>query len=139
MPRVKRANKITKTTDGFVHGEIIAVEEVDNQYGGTQFEWSIGVDTKKGTTTIMRFWTGTIINDVKSYYPSEDSDAQYNQLTQLCLQLGLLDEGLLNSDQEIDFDLSEKLDGRKVSFTTKPSRKRRALEEVDLSTLKLVD
>lgn len=139
MARIKRANKIAKNTDGLVHGEIIAVEEVDNLYGGTQFEWSIGVNTTRETKTIMRFWTGTNVNDEKYYYSEEDSLPKYNKLTQICLQLGLLDEDLLNSDQEIDLDLSESLDGQKVSFKTKPSEKRRAFKEVDWSSLKLID
>lgn len=136
MARITRANKISKNPDGFVNGEIIAIQEAESQYG-YQLEWTIGVQTAKGITALMRFWTGTTLNQEKNYFPTEDSDGEYNKLTQICLVLEVVNEELLTSETAIDIDVSEALEGKKVCFKTKPSEKRRALENVDFSTLRL--
>ena len=136
MARITRANKISKNPDGFVNGEIIAIQEAESQYGN-QLEWAIGVQTAKGITALMRFWTGTTLNHEKNYFPTEGSKGEYNKLTQICLLLGVVSEELLTSQTAIDIDVSEALEGKKVWFKTKPSEKRRALENVDVSTLRL--
>ena len=137
MGRITRANKISKNEHGFVQGKIIAIDTVENQYGKQQLEWSIGVETAKGTTTIMRVWTGLNVNSEKNYQPKDNGDVMYNKLTQICLSLKVFDEEKLHSDSEIDIDLSKLLEDKEILFKTKPSEKRRALEEIDISTIKL--
>ena len=140
MGRITRANKISKNEDGFVRGKVIAIEDTVSQSGKPQLEWSIGVGTAKGTTTIMRKWTGRIANPDKNFLPEDsegNEDLMYNELTQMCLNLEVFDEEKLHSDSEIDIDLNKSLEDKEVIFKTKPSKKRRGLEVIDITTIRL--
>ena len=134
MARIGRSNKIATNSNGFVNGTIIAIEHVESNYNKQgQLEWAIGVETAKGTNSIVRFWTGLNINNEKNYYPTEGSDGEYNKLTQICLSLQVVNQELLNSEEDIDINISEVLDNKSVIFKMKPSERRRALKEIDIS------
>ncbi len=138
MTRISRANKISANSDGFTQGEIVAIQDAENSLYGEQLEWCVAVDTQKGTKTILRVWTGKTINEEKTYKETEETQAKYNKITQLCLNLAIVDESTLMSKKEIDIDLAKKLEGKLIEFKTKPSKKRRALKEIDISTVRLV-
>jgi hypothetical protein len=138
MTRISRATKIQSDEQGFVVAELIAIELTESQYGD-QFEWVFSVGNSKGAKSLMREWTGLSINDEKTYYPEDgDGKGEYNKLTQMLLQLKLIDLKLLKSKEEPDIDL-EKLVGKSFRFQITNDKKRPGLKRINLKTLELID
>ncbi len=138
MTRISRATKIQSDDQGYVVAELIAVELTEYEYG-QQLEWAFSVANSKGAKSLLRLWTGLAINDERTYYPEDgDGKGEYNKLTQLLLQLKLIDQKLLKSTEEPDIDLEE-LVGKSFRFQVTPDKKRPALKNINLKTLEIVN
>jgi len=151
MPlKAKIANKIVADDNGYTTGEIIDINEIDEHTEkegkkevtyASQFEFLIAVEgTKK--QTLLRFWTGQNINSEK--FENEDNDStDYNRLTRLLINMGLLDAKKLSEldktqleDSEIDL---ESLRGQKIQFKMNKSIKRKGLSVIDIKSIKPIE
>ena len=150
MPlKAKIANKIVADDNGYTTGEIIDINEIDEHTEkegkkevtyASQFEFLIAVEgTKK--QTLLRFWTGQNINSEK-FENEGDNSTDYNRLTRLLINMGLLDAKKLSEldktqleDSEIDLDT---LRGRKIQFKMNKSIKRKGLSVIDIKSIKPV-
>jgi hypothetical protein len=146
MPlKAKIANKIVADDNGYTIGEIIDINEIDEHTEkegkkevtyASQFEFLIAVDgTKK--QTLLRFWTGQNINSEKFENEGDDT-TDYNRLTRLLLNMGVLDAKKLadlDKEKESEIDL-EALRGRKIQFKMNKSVKRKGLSVIDIKSIK---
>jgi hypothetical protein len=148
MPlKAKIANKIVADDNGYTTGEIIDINEIDEHTEkegkkevtyASQFEFLIAVEgTKK--QTLLRFWTGQNINSEK-FENEGDNSTDYNRLTRLLINMGLLDAKKLSElnktqleDSEIDLDT---LRGQKIQFKMNKSIKRKGLSVIDIKSIK---
>lgn len=147
MPlKAKIANKIVADDNGFTIGEIIAVNEIEERTEkegkkevnyASQFEFLVSVDgTKK--QTLLRFWTGTNINSDK-FENEETGKSEYNRLTRLLLNMGLIDAKKLTELDKTNIDESEidleSLVGQKIRFKMDKSIKRKGLSVINIGTI----
>lgn len=142
--KAKIANKIVADDNGYTIGEIIDINEIDEHTEkegkkeiaySSQFEFLIAVEgTKK--QTLLRFWTGQNINS-EQFENEGDETSDYNRLTRLLLNMGLLDAKKLSeldkSNSEIDL---ETLRGQKIQFKMNKSIKRKGLSVIDIKSIK---
>lgn len=138
MPRTRTADSIVKDAQGFVTGTIFSIEDTQSTYSGDQFKWVFTVNTTKGKITTMACWTGVSFNPTKTYTDPTTGELSYNKLTTMCLNLGLLTEEQLLNEEELEMDLDHLLLEKTVTFKTKPSQRRVSLEEIDISSIRLV-
>jgi hypothetical protein len=80
-----------------------------------------------------QFKTGQILNGQK-FGDNED----YNRLTRLSLQLGLIKESDLDNLDEIEPPDFEKLEGLKIKFKLEKSKKNPGYDNVSIPTIELV-
>lgn len=138
MPRTRTADSIVKDDQGYVTATIFSIEDVPSKYSGDQFKWVFVTPTVKGKTATMSEWTGLNFNPNKTYTDPETGEISYNKLTTICLNLGVITEEQLLKGEELEIDLDELLLEKTVTYKTKPSQKRAGLEEIDISSIRLV-
>ena len=140
MPlKAKIANKAVIDNDGYVYGVIVGIEEVEGseeKQGRKTIRWAeqfrFDIESKGTSKTITyQIWTGRNIN-------SEKFENDYNKLTRICLQLGLLKESDLKGDKEPSVDL-EKAIGKKVKFKLEDSIKRPGLKIPNIKTIAIAE
>ena len=146
--KAKIANKIVADDSGYTTGEIIDINEIDEHSEkegkkevaySSQFEFLIAVEgTKK--QTLLRFWTGQNINSEKFELDGDEKNTDYNRLTRLLLNMGLLDAKKLTEldkakleDSDIDLEV---LIGQKIEFKMNKSIKRKGLSVIDIKSIK---
>ena len=88
----------------------------------------------------MRFWTGQNINSEKFELDGDEKNTDYNRLTRLLLNMGLLDAKKLTEldkakleDSDIDLEV---LIGQKIEFKMNKSIKRKGLSVIDIKSIK---
>jgi hypothetical protein len=136
--KAKMANKLKTDDNGYILGTITDIQFIDadeSDYEREQFCFLIESEgTKK--PIILKHWTGTIING-----DNQSNNGDYNKLTRLLLQLGVIDEVSLKraykNGEEMMVDIEE-LKGLAVRFKTAKSAKLRGLSQLDPLTLELV-
>jgi hypothetical protein len=136
--KAKMANKLKTDDNDYVLGIITDIQFIDedsSDYEREQFCFLIECEgTKK--PIILKHWTGTVING-----DNQSNNGDYNKLTRLLLQLGIIDELSLKSayrdGQEMMVDI-ESLKGQKVRFKTAKIAKLRGLSQLDPLTIELV-
>jgi hypothetical protein len=138
--KAKTANKPVIDENGYVVGTIKNVLEIEervdnsdkkNKYSA-QFEFIvIGEGSVKPIT--YRFWTGQILNSEK-FGDSQD----YNRLTRLSLQLGLIQESDLDNLEKIDMPDFEELEGLKIKFKLEKSQKSQGLSVISIPSIESV-
>lgn len=140
------ANKIQTDDNGYTTGKIIDINEVEERtekegkkevYYAPQFEFLVEVQgTKK--PTIMRFWTGKKINS-ELFENEETGKEDYNRLTRLILNMGLIDKAKLIEYDKADVEESEVeldvLKGQKIRFKMDKSIKRKGLSVINIGTI----
>ena len=146
--KAKIANKIVVDDSGYTTGEIIDINEMDEHSEkegkkeiiySSQFEFLIKLEgTKKDI--VMRFWTGQNINSEKFELDGDEKNIDYNRLTRLLLNMGLLDAKKLTELDKAklensDIDL-EVLIGQKIEFKMNKSIKRKGLSVIDIKSIK---
>ena len=148
--KAKIANKIVADDSGYTTGEIIDINEIDEHSEkegkkevaySSQFEFLIAVEgTKK--QTLLRFWTGQNINSEKFELDGDEKNTDYNRLTRLLLNMGLLDSKKLTEldkakleDSDIDLEV---LIGQKIEFKMNKSIKRKGLSVIDIKSIKSI-
>lgn len=146
--KAKIANKIVANDNGYTTGEIIDINEMDEHSEkegkkeiiySSQFEFLIKLEgTKKDI--VMRFWTGQNINSEKFELDGDEKNIDYNRLTRLLLNMGLLDAKKLTELDKAklensDIDL-EVLIGQKIEFKMNKSIKRKGLSVIDIKSIK---
>ena len=146
--KAKIANKIVADDNGYTTGEIIDINEMDEHSEkegkkeiiySSQFEFLIKLEgTKKDI--VMRFWTGQNINSEKFELDGDEKNIDYNRLTRLLLNMGLLDAKKLTELDKAklensDIDL-EVLIGQKIEFKMNKSIKRKGLSVIDIKSIK---
>ena len=148
--KAKIANKIVADDSGYTTGEIIDINEIDEHSEkegkkevaySSQFEFLIAVEgTKK--QTLLRFWTGQNINSEKFELDGDEKNTDYNRLTRLLLNMGLLDAKKLTEldkakleDSDIDLEV---LIGQKIEFKMNKSIKRKGLSVIDIKSIKSI-
>ena len=146
--KAKIANKIVADDSGYTTGEIIDINEIDEHSEkegkkevaySSQFEFLIAVEgTKK--QTLLRFWTGQNINSEKFELDGDEKNTDYNRLTRLLLNMGLLDAKKLTEldkakleDSDIDLEV---LIGQRIEFKMNKSIKRKGLSVIDIKSIK---
>ena len=147
--KAKIANKIVADDNGYTTGEIIDINEIDEHSEkegkkevtySSQFEFLIAVEgTKK--QTLLRFWTGQNINSEKfEVVEGDEKTIDYNRLTRLLLNMGLLDSKKLTELDKAKLEYSdidlEVLIGQKIEFKMNKSIKRKGLSVIDIKTIK---
>ncbi|MFM6153656.1 MAG: hypothetical protein ACKPE3_11755 [Sphaerospermopsis kisseleviana] len=143
--KAKIANKPKLDDKGYCTGvieSILDIEEREEKQGkktikfAAQFEFIIISDGSHKPIT-YRFWTGQNINSEK--FKNEETDTKdYNRLTRVCLQLGLIKESDLSAIKDDKLPDLEQLEGIKIKFKLEPSRKNQALQVPDISSLEIV-
>jgi hypothetical protein len=142
--KAKIANQAVLDRNGYCSGTIESILEVEERVEkigrksikyAAQFEFVIKSNGSH-KPIIFRFWTGQNLNCVK--FQNEDK-VDYNRLTRLLINLGLI----LESDLEYDLADSklpdlESLEGREVRFKLEPSKNSKSLQIPDISTIQLV-
>lgn len=147
MPlKAQIANKIVADDNGYTVGTIIDINEVEERtekegkkdvYYAPQFEFLVEVQgTKKSTR--MRFWTGKKINS-ELFENEETGKEDYNRLTRLILNMGLIDNAKLIEYDKADVEESEVeldvLKGQKIRFKMDKSIKRKGLSVINISSI----
>lgn len=138
MPRTRTADSLVKDAQGFVTATIFSIEDTHSSYSGDQFKWTFTVTTAKGKTSTKPYWTGVSFNPNKTYIDPETGELGYNKLTTICLNLGVITEEQLLNKEELEMDLDELLLEKTVKFKTKPSQRRASLEEIDISSIRVM-
>lgn len=117
--KVKSANRPIYDAEGFIVASlesVLMLDAEDSEFDSEQFLFNFVAEGLRKSIN-FKLWTGTKINPDK--YSTEDSkDKKYNKLTQLCLNLNVLntsDLEALAEGKELDIDL-EKLEGMQVKF-----------------------
>lgn len=146
--KAKIANKIETCDNGFTYGEIIDIQEIDahTEKEGkkeivytAQFEFQVATKgTKKDV--LLRFWTGQNINSEK--FDDDNGNSDYNRLTRLLLNLGVLDSKKLAELDKAKIDDSDiELDdliGQKIEFKMVKSISKKGLSIIDITSIKPV-
>ncbi|MCT7981596.1 hypothetical protein [Laspinema olomoucense] len=141
----KKANKPVIDDHGYVTGTIVNIEECESNFNQEQFEFTI---ESQGTSKVINFklWTGQNLNSKKFPYgepdkksnkkskTEENENLDYNKLTRLSLNLGMIKESELLADKVENFDL-ETLKGKEVQFKLEVV-KGKTLQTIDLSSIK---
>lgn len=142
--KAKIANKIETDAQGYVEGVIISVLECEEKTEvikgkevtyAEQFEFQIE-STGSIKPIIYRVWTSQKVNNEK--FEIEDGLSDYNKLTRLLIQVGMIDEKALETLNIIDVDV-EKLEGTKIKFKLEKSKKTRGLSIPNIRSIKLVE
>jgi|688.fasta_scaffold775331_1 hypothetical protein len=143
--KAKIANKAISDKSGYSIGiikEILEIDERIEKQGkkeikfAAQFEFSI---ISEGTqkAIIHKIWTGQNINFQK--FKNESGHEDYNRLTRLCLNIGLLKETDLASLKNDNIPNLEDLEGKQIKFKLEPSKKNQQFSLIDISSIRLVD
>ena len=143
--KAKIANKAISDKSGYSIGiikEILEIDERIEKQGKkeikfeAQFEFSI---ISEGTqkAIIHKIWTGQNINFQK--FKNESGHEDYNRLTRLCLNIGLLKETDLASLKNDNIPNLEDLEGKQIKFKLEPSKKNQQFSLIDISSIRLVD
>ena len=148
--KAKIANKVSVEDNGLTIGEIIAIEDIEEHtdkegkkdvFYACQFEFLIKVKGSK-KDIVMRFWTGQNINSEKFELDGDEKNTDYNRLTRLLLNMGLLDAKKLTEldkakleDSDIDLEV---LIGQKIEFKMNKSIKRKGLSVIDIKSIKSI-
>jgi len=146
MPlKAKVANKPAIDSKGYATGiiqSILDIEEREEKQGrktiryAAQFEFHV-LSEGSHKPIVYKFWVGQNINQDK--FKSEDSDNQdYNRLTRLSLNLGLIKESELKNLSADKLPDLEQLEGSKIRFKLTPSKKNSSLQTIDLASIELV-
>lgn len=143
--KARVANKPICDSKGYASGTIQAileVEEREEKQGrkiikyASQFEFHIASEGSH-KPIVYKFWTGQNLNSEK--FKNEDLDTlDYNRLTRLCLNLGLIKESELKSISDEKLPDLETLEGYKIRFKLIASKKNSSLQAVDVSSIELV-
>lgn len=140
MPRTRTAATIVKDSQGHVTATIVAIQDSVSEYNRDQFKWTFSTTTNQGRAATMTIWTGTNINQRKTYFNEATETWSYNKLTTILLNLKVISEEQLLAGDYPEIDLDEELQDATVKFKTKPAKKRVSLEEIDISSMiRLVD
>ena len=141
--KAKIANKPVIDNQGYSTGvieSILEIEAREEKLGrklikfAPQFEFIINSDgTHK--PIIYHIWSGQNLNCDK--FKNESDKYDYNRLTRICLQLGLIKESDLSKITNDKLPDLEQLEGCKVRFKLESSRKN-ALQIPDITTLEIV-
>jgi hypothetical protein len=143
--KAKIANKPLLDSKNYCLGVIecvLDISEREEKQGrktvkfAAQFEFTI---KSEGThkPIFFRIWTGQNLNS-EMFTNDETETKDYNRLTRLCLQLGLIEESDLSKIKEDKLPNLEELEGTKIKFKLEPSRKNQALQIPDISTIEIV-
>jgi hypothetical protein len=143
--KAKIANKAISDKSGYSYGivkEILEIDERIEKQGkkeikfASQFEFSI---VSEGTqkAIIHKIWTGQNINFQK--FKNESGIEDYNRLTRLCLNLGLIKESDLSSLKDENIPNLEDLEGRQIKFKLETSKKNQQFSLIDISSIRLID
>ena len=135
--RAKIANSLKSDDSGYVSGvlaDITLLDESESDFEKEQFVFDFICDGVLKPIN-LKVWTGTKLNPEK-YNDGKNTD--YNKLTKICIQLGLVTEKSLveslKNGEDPDIEL-EVLKGLQVKFKTTKSIKSKGLSQIDLSTL----
>ena len=143
--KAKIANKAISDKSGYSIGiikEILEIDERIEKQGkkevkfASQFEFSI-ISEGSQKAIIFKMWTGQNINFQK--FKNESGHEDYNRLTRLCLNLGLLKETDLTSLNDENIPNLEDLEGKKIKFKLEPSKKNELFSLIDISSIRLID
>lgn len=139
--KAKVANKPIIDDKGYTVGvikNILEIEERTEKQGrkevryAPQFEFIVISEGSLKPLT-LRFWTGQTLNNEK-FGDKKD----YNRLTRLSLQLGLIETSDLDKLKEVETPDFEKLVGIEVKFKLEKSQKAQGLSVIDISSIELV-
>jgi hypothetical protein len=146
MPlRAKVANKSVTDSKGFVTGviqSILDIEDREEKQGrkivryAAQFEFHVKSEGSN-KPIIYKFWVGQNLNS-QMFKNDENDSEDYNRLTRLCLNLGLLKESDLKSMSDDKLPDLELLEGSKIRFKLIPSKKNSSLQTIDIASIELV-
>ena len=141
--KAKVANKVVTDAKGFCKGTIQSILEINERIErngkkdikyAAQFEFNIISDGSAKSIT-HKIWCGQNLNSEK--FINQEGEVEYNRLTRLCLNLGLIKESELSTIKDDELDL-ESLEGQKVKFKLEPSKKNQLFSVIDISTIQLV-
>ena len=144
MPlKAKIANKPITDSKGYVSGiieNILDIPEREEKQGkktikyAAQFEFVIKSDGSHKPIT-FHFWVGQNLNSDK--FLVEDKE-DFNRLTRLCLNLGLILESDLPEIKDSELPDLESLEGRQIRFKLEASKTNKSLLIPDISSIELV-
>ncbi len=143
--KAKIANKPVTDSQGFCKGTIQSILEIEERIEkqgkkdikfAAQFEITLISDGSAKSIT-HKIWCGQNINSEK-FTNQETGDCDYNRLTRLCLNLGLVKESDLATIKDDKLPDLESLEGQKVKFKLEPSKKNQLFSVIDISTIQLV-
>lgn len=144
MLKAKVANKPILDNDGYCNGiieTVLEIEEREEKEGrktikyAAQFEIVIKSDGSHKPIT-YKIWVGQNLNVDK--FTNDSGVTDYNRLTRLCLQLGLLKESDLKNLESLELPDLEKLEGSKIKFKLEPSRKNQTFQVPDINSILLI-
>jgi len=143
--KAKIANKTITDSQGFCTGSIQSILEIDERIEkqgkkdikfASQFEITVISDGSTKSIT-HKIWCGQNINSEK-FTNQESGAVEYNRLTRLCLNLGLIKESELTTIKDDKLPDLESLEGQKIKFKLEPSKKNQLFSVIDISTIQLV-
>lgn len=141
--KAKVANKPVIDSKGYVSGiikNILDIPEREEKQGkktikyAAQFEFVV---TSKGShkPIIFHFWVGQNLNSDKFQNGNKED---YNRLTRLVINLGLILESDLADIQDNKLPDLEALEGKEIRFKLEPSKNNQSLLIPDISSIQLV-
>ena len=142
--KAKVANKIVTDVKGFCEGTIQSILEIDERVEregkkdikyAAQFEFNI-ISNGSAKSITHKIWCGQNLNSEK-FTNQDTGELDYNRLTRLCLNLGLIKESELSTIKDDELDL-ESLEGQKIKFKLEPSKKNQLFSVIDISSIQLV-
>jgi hypothetical protein len=132
----KMANSLKVDNEGYAHGEIVDITELDGSESNLDKEQYLFDFVCEGTIKPIniKYWTGVLINSERY---GEGKNKEYNKLTKLCIKLGLITVDDLKSGKEIDIDL-DILKSKQIKFKPVKTSKSSNLTTIDIETLVIV-
>lgn len=138
--KAKVANSLKVDENGFVNAELADITLLDaseSDFDKEQFLFDFIAEGALKPVN-LKLWSGTTLNPEKF---NDGKVTDYNKLTKICIQLGLVSENdlleALKAGIEPDINL-DTLIGLKVKFKITKSMKSKGLSQIDLNTLQPV-
>lgn len=145
MLKAKIANKSIQDSNGFCEGIIQSILEIDERVEklgkkavkyAAQFEFTI-ISEGSAKSICHKIWCGQNINSEKFTNP-DNGEIDYNRLTRLLINLGLIKENELAKIKDDELPNLESLEGKKIKFKLETSKKNQAFSIIDISSIRLI-